>query len=87
MESISTITPSFLEADSDLTMLEPEKQLNEGTEYPINYTRPISPSSDASTSGVCSMASSDVESSEENVEEKAETKEEKVPSCPVRIFD
>lgn len=75
-------TLSFPELD-----IEPKgddgQDFTDQSEFPEKCDRPETPESDASTSGVCSLASSDFESSEENLEEKPKTQEEECFSCPV----
>ena len=59
-------SPSYGETEYDLNNGETIKNFLEKSECQEKNERPISPSSDASTSGVCSLASSDFESLEEN---------------------
>ncbi|KAK6623284.1 hypothetical protein RUM43_009136 [Polyplax serrata] len=78
-------TLSFPELDIELKG-DDGQDFTDQSEFPEKCDRPETPESDASTSGVCSLASSDFESSEENLEEKPKTQEEECISCPVIIY-
>lgn len=75
---------SFPEIEVDLNV-DPIKNLVEKSEFSVKCVRSETPLSDASTSGVCSLASSDFESSEENLNEQSKNQEEKFLSCPVSM--